>query len=413
MTERSPGLRLVAPGGRLVTHRAAVLAGALAGRARLGRPVAIWPSAAEPMLALSPGEAGIMRWLDGAFPWLARSQRLVGPATWHAARSRALILRPGRALALDAAEHALGRTLERPRLVLFSPSRSSGKVTCFVFERGGERPVAVVKAMAQPAEAPWLAREVDVVEHLRARLGDTRVGASLPLAPLFAGELAGDWVVVEPFDPLASAAARPPEDVAIGWLRAFQRATAGAERAWDAADDERALTAVAGAWRALRPHAAAATLDAVADLLPGLHGAPVPRCAVHGDYWRGNLAVDGRALRVFDWEWGSERGEPFTDRWCLELGELHPSQVGWAPPGERLEAALARTRAALEQDGLDPACALATLAPVVAVLARRHRSATGTLSGWGERALPLMRATERLVSPRGRRGGIPAAGAQV
>ena len=400
MTPRSPGLRLIARDGRLVTQRTVVLAAALAARAGVPGIVAIWPSADEPMLALSPREAGIMRWLDAAFPWLARSQRLVDPATWHALRSRAAILGGGRPLALDAAEDALGRPLVRARLVLFSPSRSSGKVTCFVFERGGERPVAVVKAMAQRDESPWLARELDVVARLRARLGGTSVGEALPLAPLLAGPLADDWVVVEPFDPLASAAARPPEDVAIGWLRAFQRATTEAASPWDARDDERALTAVAEAWRTLRPHTAAPLLDAAAELLAELRGASVPRCAVHGDYWRGNLAVRERALRVFDWEWGGELGDPFLDRWCLELCELHPSQVGWEPPVVRLGDALARMRVAFERDRLDSAFALATLAPVVATLARRHRSATGTLSGWGARALPLMRAAERLLLGR-------------
>ncbi|MGN6190026.1 MAG: phosphotransferase, partial [Conexibacter sp.] len=200
--------------------------------------------------------------------------------------------------------------------------------------------------------------------------------------------------------PLASAAARPPEDVAIGWLRAFQRATATAESPWDARDDARALSAVADAWRALRPHAAAPLLDVVGERLAALRGARVPRCAVHGDYWRGNLAVRERALRVFDWEWGGERGDPFLDRWCLELCELHPSQAGWEPPLVRLRDALARMCAAFERDRLDPAFALATLAPVVATLARRHRSATGTLSGWGPRALPLMRAAERLLLAR-------------
>jgi Phosphotransferase enzyme family len=393
---RSPGLRLIAPSGRLVTRRPLVLAATLAARAGLPGVIAIWPSAAEPMLAASPREARIMRWLDRVFPWLARPQRLVDVATWHALRSRAAILAGGRPLALDAAEHALGEALRRPRLALFSPSRSSGKVTCFVFAGDAEWPVAVVKAMAQREEAAWLAREVEVVAGMRARLGETPIGEALPPAPLLAGPLAGDWIVVEPFDPLASAAARPPEDVAISWLRAFQRATTVSEAAWDERDEQRALDAVEAAWQALRPHAAAPLRAAVAELLAAVRGVAVPRCAVHGDYWRGNLAVRERALRVFDWEWGAERGDPFLDRWCLELCELHPSQVGWEPPVAQLQDALARMRSALARDHLDPAFALATLAPVVAVLARRHRS-TGTLSGWGARALPLMRAAERLL----------------
>jgi hypothetical protein len=406
---RSPGLRLIAPGGRLVTRRPLVLAAALAARAGLPGVIAVWPSAAEPMLAASPREARIMRWLDRAFPWLARPQQLVDVATWHALRSRAAILRGGRPLALDAAEHALGEALRRPRVALFSPSRSSGKVTCFIFAGDDERPAAVVKAMAQPAEAPWLAREVEVVARLRARLGEAGIGEALPPAPLLAGSLGEEWVVVEPFDPLASAAARPPEDVAISWLRAFQRATSASDAPWDERDDACALAAVEAAWRALRPHAAAPLLDAVGGLLAALRGVAVPRCAVHGDYWRGNLAVRGRALRVFDWEWGAERGDPFVDRWCLELCELHPSQVGWEPPVAQLADALARMRVALARDRLEPAFALATLAPVVAVLARRHRSTTGTLSGWGARALPLMRAAERLLLAPERAADAPPA----
>jgi hypothetical protein len=399
---RSPGLRLIASDGRLATRRLAVVCGALAARLRLRRAVAIWPSAQEPMVAVDPREWRAMAWLDGAFPWLARPQRWVGAATWHALRARALLVRPRGSLARAGAEHALGRPLASPRLVLFSPSRSSGKVACFVFEGAAQQPLLVVKAMAQAAETPWLAREIELVARLRGMLAGHAVADALPLAPLFAGPLADDWLVVEPFDPLASAAGRPTEDVAIGWLRTFQAHTARSEAPWDAADDTRALAAVAEAWRALRPHAAAAVYEEVSELLAGVRGARVQRCAVHGDYWRGNLAVDGAALRVFDWEWGAEHGDPFMDRWCLELGELHPSQIGWEPPAAQLAAALARTRAALARDGVAPAFALATLAPVVGALARRRRSETGTLSGWGPRALPLMRAVERLLAAQAR-----------
>ncbi|HET6449406.1 MAG TPA: hypothetical protein VFG31_09880 [Conexibacter sp.] len=398
MTRAHERLRLIAArDSRVLTARPVVLAGALLGRAGLTRSIAVWPDASAPMVAVAPADRRAALWLDRTFPWQARAPGPLDARTWQALRARSLIVAPGRPPAVTAAERALGRALDQPRVALFSPSRGRGKLACFVFERGGAEPVAVVKAMADAGEGAWLEREVRFVERLRGRLGGDPVADALPVAPLLAGAHEDDWLVVEPLDQLAAAAARPADGLALGWLRSFQERTGVARRPWSEDDERAELDAVAAAWGALRPAALVPLRAAVREALGTVRGCELPCCAVHGDYWRGNLAVRDGELRVFDWEWGIEQGEPFTDRWGLELGELRDGLIAEQALGPALAAALERMRAGLAEVALDPRFARATLAPAVARLAHRRRATSGTLSGWGALALPLMRAVERLL----------------
>ena len=98
---------------------------------------------------------------------------------------------------------------------------------------------------------------------------------------------------------------------AVGaWLADFQQATAGESGALDM------LGGVSSRLRARFPEDK--DLDADLEWLARMHerlrGNAVPRTAVHGDFWSGNLLMDGRGLTgVVDWEAGSTSGEPVRD----------------------------------------------------------------------------------------------------
>ena len=128
----------------------------------------------------------------------------------------------------------------------------------------------------------------------------------------------------------------------------------------------------------------------------------MPRCAVHGDFWRGNIAVDGTRLRVYDWEWAAPSGHPLLDLWSYELGELR-GRAG-TPGGDRAgscRGAAARVEAELEARGLDRRLALALLLPVTAEVGYRVRR--------GARHAPGPRGPAPRAAPGCRRaGGRPA-----
>jgi aminoglycoside phosphotransferase (APT) family kinase protein len=132
------------------------------------------------------------------------------------------------------------------------------------------------------------------------------------------------------------------------------------------------------AWLRARPDARAMVLDRTRALLSELRGAPVPRCAVHGDFWRGNIARTGGQLRIFDWEWASLHGAPMFDLWTYELAEL---RVRAAAGDDDLAApvrdALERVAAELSRRSLPTELAPATLPAVLARLAFRIHGATG------------------------------------
>lgn len=95
-----------------------------------------------------------------------------------------------------------------------------------------------------------------------------------------------------------------------GWLAEFQRATAG-ERA--------AVEMDAGVLARLRTRfdcdpALDGDLERLAAVHTRLRLDEVPRTAVHGDFWFGNVLVsDGRVTGVVDWEAAASSGEPVRD----------------------------------------------------------------------------------------------------
>lgn len=403
----SPALRLAATRGRVVTDRRAVLAAGALGRAGLLEAWTLWPDAQSPLFIVGAGDRAAAAWMQRTFEPRARAVAGLDPAGWNVARAGALLVGHLDGPAIEAAERTLGRALPGARLAAFSPTGAPRtKVTFFVFEAGADEPTVVVKAMPEPNHAERLLHECEAVERVRERLAPVPdVQAALPLPPLGGTWSGPDYLVVQAVDPLAAYTGRAPRAVALDWLRRFQAATAEREEPWERRDDVAELAALEFGWRTARPESAQPVAERVQALLAELRGVPVPRSAVHGDYWRGNLASDLTRLRVFDWEWTRPLGPPFQDVWTYELGELREQAM--AVPAEELDEAmqlaLERVEQQLAEYGLDPRFALATLAPAIAELSFRVRRETGRPGGNELGAALVMESVEELLGlPRRR-----------
>jgi len=380
-----------------------VLAFGLLARLRLLRAWALWPDPDWPSFVVELAAEEPARWLDSGFerrPGRLASgeprgtlRRLVGPATWSALRARGLLVGPPAGIATEAFRRGFGRPPERPQLVLYSVGHTTSKASCFVFEGDAPHPVAVVR-IAPGDRAANLRSEVVMIEAVRreaaARAG---VSAALPAGPLFSGEIDGDYVVVLPADPLAPATGREDRAAALRWLHELQDATRAGNALWGDEEVSLAADAVRRAWRAAGREVPSHLLHRLDDL----RGAPFFRCAVHGDFWRGNIASDRGRIRVYDWEWARLGGQPFLDLWVYELSELRlAARRGRLGADRPLEPALVRVQAGLADRGLDPRFAVATLAPSLAELALRIEA--------GKRPHPplvaLMVAVEAELPPR-------------
>lgn len=98
--------------------------------------------------------------------------------------------------------------------------------------------------------------------------------------------------------------------LALGWLAEFQSATAHESRPLTWVDE--VAEALRGRWDG-HPDLDAA-LARLASAQRQFAGRPVPRTAVHGDFWFGNVLVaDGEVGGVVDWEAGATDGWPLRD----------------------------------------------------------------------------------------------------
>jgi hypothetical protein len=376
------------------------VAGALAGRFVGTRTYTIWPSVTRPQFAVDIAHPAAAVWLRETFEPDARSIRFADAATWSALRTRGLLYgRPGRTLTdvLSGAGHAVGGV----RLALYSPSGGiTSKITCFAFACDRPEPDLVVKAMPERRFMERLRHETEIVEVIRRRLGAADAADALPLPPVFAGTVAGEYVVAQPVDPLAAATgATGGSGLALDWLRAFQAGTSLGRAPWSAVDSEAELAAVRDAWRRARPGVAVEVTARACGLLRRLEGLPVDRCAIHGDFWRGNLAHRGDRLRVYDWEWARERGTPFFDLWTWELGPLRrQAEIGDGDFAPRLADAVTRVAERLRAQDLDPRFAAATLAGALGELTFRLRRATGAAGGAEAESARLMDATAAVLA---------------
>ena len=97
---------------------------------------------------------------------------------------------------------------------------------------------------------------------------------------------------------------------AADWLDSFRRATAATEAPleMDGGVSERLRERFAGHDRLEE------NLERLAGVHARLRRETVPRTAVHGDFWMGNVLVaDGRVTGVVDWEAAASSGEPARD----------------------------------------------------------------------------------------------------
>ena len=381
-----------------------VIAGLLA-RSGVLRGYALWPRAEEPLIGVDLGHPPAAAWLRATFEADSRAPKTPSAATWNALRARGFVIGGPSRLAIAAAERGLERTLRRPRLGIYSPTGTSlSKTTCFVFEHGQAAPTVVVKAMPERRYGERLSHETKLAEALRARLSP-QAASALPLAPLWAGSMDGDYVVVQPLDPLAASTGRASREAALRWLRTFQEETTTGMQQWGASESRSALEDVAYAWSRVRPASEPTVSARVGELLEAVAGKRVRRCAVHGDFWRGNLAKSGVHLRVYDWEWARLEGDPFLDRWTYELAELRQRLERESfDPTPSLRSALERVEADLGGQDVDPRFVLATVAPALGRLAFRVRRATGRAGGGEAASATLMAALEPMILSAGSAG---------
>jgi hypothetical protein len=376
--QMSPGLRVLFDRG---VRRRGLVAHGIGLAARLG--MTSWnvaaPDAGRPAWVASPGDVRAATWYARRVLDRSRAQRMLGHATWLALRSRDALRGAPSRRSLDVAARALGRPLDRPTLVLVSPSFAANRVTCFVFERREADPAAVIRAMADPRRSDELVAELRFLARLRHRTWDDPLYDTLPAAPLAVDDAGGDVLVVEGYDPLAA----PDGDAAsaLAWLARFQAVLANDGRSLSAAETDALLARVAAGWRAAGCSDALPSMGSALERLARAVGdIEVPRCAVHGDFWRGNIGgVDDR-LRVYDWEWSREDGLPTFDLWTYILADVRLRGPDGADREAALTQGLATATAHLRAAGVPAELATLTIAPTLADLALRGAERSGRRS---------------------------------
>jgi hypothetical protein len=390
-------LRLLAEGGRVLTSRPRIVAAAARAR-RGGRAYTLWPDARQPMLSADMGYPRAAEWLRRTM--VPTLRRLPDAATWMSLRAGAALVGGGEGLAARIGMSVTGEG-PAPRVAMYSPSgQAVSKVICFLFRSGDDEPRLVVKAMADPQFDWRLRAELEVLQSIRDQVADdARVARTLPSKPLFAGDEAGEFVLAESFDRLATATGSATRRAAFEWLRRFQAASGRSERPWDADDEQSALQAVSNAWRLAGNGADDAVVARVRELLAPIRGSPLPRCAVHGDFWRDNIAARDGSIRVYDWEWAAVDGTPLVDLWTYELAELRVlARRGERALEDHLRGALARVEAELRARELDDRLALGLLAPVLGALSFRIRTRLAMPDEMERHSISVMTAAERLLA---------------
>jgi hypothetical protein len=392
----APTLRLLARRGRVITARRGVITAAARAR-RGGRTYTLWPDARQPMISADMGYPPAAEWLRRTM--VPTLRRLPDAATWMSLRARAALVAEGEGLALEVGAR-VAPTAAPLRVALYSPSgQAVSKIVCFLLPEGEHEPRIVVKAMAEPRFSARLRAESALLEAIRSRIKhEPGVARTLPPAPLFADDAEGEFLLAEPFDALGTATGSGTQGPAMDWLRGFQAASFAGERRWTAEDERAALRAAQDAWRLARLPTEDAVVARTRTLLEPLRGTIIPRCAVHGDFWRENVAAVDGAVRVYDWEWARLDGTPLFDLWTYDLAELRlQARQGEGSLARHLEHALERMRGELRQRGLDDRFALATLAPVLGALSFRVRTRLAMPDEMERHSIAVMRAAEQLL----------------
>jgi len=222
-----------------------------------------------------------------------------------------------------AAHRTLPELLSRPgtRVVLLGGSRDpNAKLTVVLLDDYG--PAFVVKVPTTPHAARVVRREGDLLAALHG-WGLGVLSATVPrptgyldadgLPALVSHALSGTPMTVRYHGWRHTARPRRVRrdfTAAGGWLAALQVRTAGEPAPVAMLDD--ALETI-GTRFAEHPALLSLRRELAAPA-ERLRRQYTPRTVVHGDYWFGNLLVDGdRVVGVVDWEAGALAGEPLRD----------------------------------------------------------------------------------------------------
>jgi Ser/Thr protein kinase RdoA (MazF antagonist) len=228
--------------------------------------------------------------------------------------------------------------LEGPRpydLTFLVQATGVSKLCCYVFADEMSKPQWVAKMARSPRDNEVLAREYDLVQHLR-RHGSAFVQATIP-GPLLTTCVAGHFVGIEPYLPgqpmdgflpnmvsQAKSELYPYLDLAIGWLlRSYQEAPIQHGQLADRQIHTHFLCPM------LRfQHMARLTpgelryLECQAKQVTALSQHPLPLVFNHGDFRPGNILLDGHSIQVIDWEFGASTALPLLDVFFF-LSRLH------------------------------------------------------------------------------------------
>jgi len=207
-------------------------------------------------------------------------------------------------------------------LVIGVSSDPNAKVTVLLLSPADARPMLAVKVPTTDAAARAVEAETRLLSSLGA-LGSRHLLDTIPRVVDvvdFEGRPSLVMTAVQG-TPMTTAymrwrhTARPArvaaDFAAVGaWLAELQLTSAGAVATVDMDGDVAA--------RLRNRFAAEERLGADLERLAQIHGRlarhAVPRTAVHGDLWFGNvLLTDGRCTGVVDWEAGADSGEPLRD----------------------------------------------------------------------------------------------------
>jgi hypothetical protein len=230
------------------------------------------------------------------------------------------------------------------------------KLVAFIFESDAARPGVLAKMCSGAEHGETLRREHEALGTVRAWL-DENLRSTVP-TPLALVRESADTAVAEtilPGSPMYLAmrnslvARRNVAEhfrLAREWLVRFQQLTMKGEAAVGSGDWGEFVVRPLAHYQDRYPagsdeHSHISRILRKAD---GLQDARVPIVASHGDFWAGNLLVDGSYLGVVDWERFSERGSPFYDLFMFttSYGLNYPWKFGrYAEPEEAFRATYA------------------------------------------------------------------------
>jgi aminoglycoside phosphotransferase len=215
------------------------------------------------------------------------------------------------------------RAPDAASVVIGASKDPNAKITILLLAAGEDRPTVAVKAPTTAVAEAAVAAEVRLLRTLHERVEDDGLLATIPkvvelidfqgTVAMAATALAGTpmTTLYHRWRHLSRPASVAADFHAVGaWLARFQQATIGPVQA---------VEMDGGTVRRLHDRfSEEADIGAVSDRLRRVHDrlrrSSVPRTAVHGDLWHGNVLLRHRTVSgVVDWEAGASVGEPLRD----------------------------------------------------------------------------------------------------